>query len=527
MRKAPAVRFLEGEGDLAGLRAALYRRVSTKEQAKPGHYSLDVQRQETRAYCHKWGLEIVREFEDVESGRKPQREGYQAILRLGYERKIDLILVTKIDRLGRNLMDSLESWTALTRAGVIEHAIDERLAFAPDPMMVLVNFWAADKEAQKTSQRVHASQEAKMKADPNWYYAELPFGWRVEHRDAAGTPILRPPGAGPEPGDHRTIVYDAREKHIVELMATWYLDGWSVKRIAQGLYERGLRPRSGGDWTTPSVSWMLHRTLNSGLVVWGETQNVRGTEPLRLPNRLPPLLPPETIDALKRRRELNRSPSLAGRARTGWFLLTGLLICGGCGTTLNGGSSPPDADHPKRWPFYQCRGYKEGLHTTVATRCTIRTCHRAERLEARVLDLLRDQLAASARGLDEPAPTPDRDFAAERQALLGERKSLDGSLQFWAGRVQREEIDDDQFQVITAGDKASRQRLEAQLRALEKDEAETAASAERRRDWPEKCQAFLADFAGMDRQAAKTELAALIARIEVAPDKSLRLFPRH
>ena len=57
--------------------AVAYYRVSTAEQAGNGHHSLEVQQDKARREAGTRGLTIVREFTDVASGTKANRNEYQ------------------------------------------------------------------------------------------------------------------------------------------------------------------------------------------------------------------------------------------------------------------------------------------------------------------------------------------------------------------------------------------------------------------------------------------------------------------
>lgn len=94
------------------LRGALYRRVSTEEQAKEG-FSLQVQAEKTRAYAAIHGLIIQGEYEDDGySGRNTRRPAYREMM--ANIDQWDILVVMKGDRIHRNarnhdaMMDQLD-----------------------------------------------------------------------------------------------------------------------------------------------------------------------------------------------------------------------------------------------------------------------------------------------------------------------------------------------------------------------------------------------------------------------------------
>lgn len=90
-----------------------YTRVSTAEQARDG-YSLDAQRQAIEAECERRGWELVEVIEDAGfSGRSDDRPGLQRALKLLGKRKAKGIVVARLDRLARSLLD-LAQWIDLS-----------------------------------------------------------------------------------------------------------------------------------------------------------------------------------------------------------------------------------------------------------------------------------------------------------------------------------------------------------------------------------------------------------------------------
>ena len=79
------------------MKIALYARVSTDEQ------TVGQQLDELRRISTRKDWEIVAELHDVISGTKFTRQGLDELMRLVRHKKIDLIVVHKLDRLGRSL----------------------------------------------------------------------------------------------------------------------------------------------------------------------------------------------------------------------------------------------------------------------------------------------------------------------------------------------------------------------------------------------------------------------------------------
>jgi site-specific DNA recombinase len=83
-------------------RVCLYLRISTDEDHQPT--SLRTQRERLERYCEAMeGWRIVATYEDQASGTTLDRPGLQQALTLARERRIDLLLVYRVDRLSRKV----------------------------------------------------------------------------------------------------------------------------------------------------------------------------------------------------------------------------------------------------------------------------------------------------------------------------------------------------------------------------------------------------------------------------------------
>jgi putative DNA-invertase from lambdoid prophage Rac len=101
----PSGVFRQGE---AGARVGLYARVSTHDQQ-----TLPLQLSAMREHAERRGWAVVMTVEDIGSGvrERPRRED---LLRAARRRELDLILVWRLDRWGRSLVDLVATLQELT-----------------------------------------------------------------------------------------------------------------------------------------------------------------------------------------------------------------------------------------------------------------------------------------------------------------------------------------------------------------------------------------------------------------------------
>lgn len=94
------------------MNVALYARVSTTDQ------DCSMQIDELRRYCTARGWEVSREYIDTISGAKSSRPERNQLMEDATARRIDVVIVWKLDRWGRSLADSVVTLERLASAGV-------------------------------------------------------------------------------------------------------------------------------------------------------------------------------------------------------------------------------------------------------------------------------------------------------------------------------------------------------------------------------------------------------------------------
>ena len=164
------------------MNAVLYARVSSREEEQKG-YSIDAQRKLIRAFALKNGLEIVREFVDVESAKNPGRREFGEMVKfLKSFRNCRTILVEKTDRLYRNLEDS-----------VLLEKLDIEIYFVKTGTVLSKNAKAQTKfmhgievvsaKYYSDNLREEVIKGMREKAEQGLYPGRAPFGYRNNRAD--------------------------------------------------------------------------------------------------------------------------------------------------------------------------------------------------------------------------------------------------------------------------------------------------------------------------------------------------------
>jgi DNA invertase Pin-like site-specific DNA recombinase len=144
-------------------KAAIYARVSTQDQR-----TLPMQIQTLKRYAKDRGWKVVIEIRDTASGAidRPRRD---EILRAARKREIDTVLVWKLDRWGRSLIDLMASLRELTELGVGFVSVTEALDLTTSTGRAMSGMLAifADYEREILRERVKMGMAAARLAGRN------------------------------------------------------------------------------------------------------------------------------------------------------------------------------------------------------------------------------------------------------------------------------------------------------------------------------------------------------------------------
>src|SRR5881296_2468139 len=106
------------------MRTALYARVSTSDKGQHP----EMQLRELREHCQRRGWEIIGEYVDVGvSGSKDSRPELNKLMADAKRRKLDAVLVWKLDRFGRSLKHLVNALAEFESLGVAFISLKESL----------------------------------------------------------------------------------------------------------------------------------------------------------------------------------------------------------------------------------------------------------------------------------------------------------------------------------------------------------------------------------------------------------------
>lgn len=279
------------------MRAALYPRVSTEEQHIKG-LSLPAQQKALEDYAHAHGYDIVGVYADEGiSARKPVRKR-PAMLRLlndVQQNKIDIILVTKLDRWFRNIKEYHLTQEILEKHNCYWKTIFENYdtSTANGQMVVNIMLSVAQSESDRTSERIKSvfSYKESQGMVPTGRCA--PYGYRIVNKRIEKDPDTQP---------------------IVEDCVSYYFTWFSIQKTY--LY---LQKKYGKH--APSFN-MVDRIFKNSKY-WGEWKGNK--------NYCEPYIEPEQAEKML---TIKNSRTHAGDGYD--YIFSGLIKCPVCGCVLTG-----------------------------------------------------------------------------------------------------------------------------------------------------------------------------------------------
>jgi site-specific DNA recombinase len=411
----------KGNGKLAKLRCGIYTRKSTEEGLEQEFNSLDAQREAGEAFIQSQkhlGWECLPDHYDDGgfSGATMERPALQRLLDDIEAGKVDVVLVYKVDRLSRSLLDFARIIEAFDKRGISFVSVTQQFNTATSMgrliLNVLLSFAQFEREmiAERTRDKMAAARRKG-----KWVGGCPAFGYDVA------------------PGGGKLIVNPEEAAQVREVFAL-YLQERSLLRVVEVLNGRGWRTKSwttktgkrheGSPWEKSTLRKVLTNVTYIGKVDYkGEIYSGEHAG----------IVDPELFARVAEMLDAGRRDTRGRTRNKHGFLLRGLVRCVACKSVMTSSTSAPRG---KPYRYYTCtevnrRGRKE---------CSVRSVP-AEELErfvvARISEmgadpsLLRDTLEAVAADRQRNKPELEREqrqLQVEHQACRGEAKQLVAAL---------------------------------------------------------------------------------------------------
>ncbi|MFB0831820.1 recombinase family protein [Brevibacillus laterosporus] len=418
------------------MRIGIYIRVSTEEQSQHG-FSIDGQKERLIAFCKSQGWEDYTLYiDDGFTGTNIERPALKRLIRNIEEKKINIVLVYKLDRLGRRQLDVLHLLEdVFEKSGVSFKSATEPFDTSTPLGKAMLGILAvfAQLERDMIIERTTFGRRQRFNQGL-WYGGRIPYGysWNKEEKRLEIIP---------------------EEALVVKEIFKRYIRGDSLSAISDWAVTR-TKSRYFDHTKINNVLFRITYTgklQNAGVVVEGKHE---------------PIIDYETWEAARRENAKRRG----GLPPVGEYLLTGLLECSQCGGPIVHVRRKKSLDNREAiYEFYACKHqHVRARDRRLTEKCSLGYQHR-KNVEKFVIE----QIKATALNpmLLEDFSTSKEDYLENEEAI----KSLEDKL------IKVHEGLENLYDAIQAGEiKASAVR--GRIRSLEEEQEAILAHLEDLKD---------------------------------------------
>ncbi len=410
-----------------------YIRVSTDYQANEGD-SLEEQEAEIRRYCDLKRFKIHQLYiERGKSAGNTNRPEYQKLLADVREKKIQAVVVKKIDRLSRSLFDFEDLMTIFQNNHVEFISIKENFdtTNAMGTAMLRIALVFAQLEREQTSERLR--DVFCYRASQGLYNGGArPFGYTNVNKELVPYP---------------------KERDTVELMVKKFLDLRSITKVAEFLNQAGLRNRDGQLWDKRRIQHILQNPIYTGKVKWYDRLYPGIHHPIVTDRQFGEMQSIFTLGA--------RVMSKSGKSNA---LLKGLLFCGCCGKAM----TPSYGTSKTKTKYFYYRCVSTNSSEKGAIRCVVKYVAFAA-LEKHVIDFL-----LTLSGADAMQRLENKLFK-HNDAIEGELRQLREKGHDMRGHLDNVKAKKNQFLdalIVSQPGTADQKRIQDRLSELEGEETQ-------------------------------------------------------
>jgi len=322
------------------VRCAIYTRKSSEEGLEKEFNSLAAQREAAEAYIHSQRQEgwvaLPETYDDGGfTGANMDRPALHKLLGEIAAGRVDCVVVYKVDRLSRSLLDFARLMGEFEKHGStfvsVTQQFNTNTPVGRLTLHILLSF--AQFEREIISERTR-DKKAAAKRKGKWTGGFLPLGYDLE---AHGGRLL----VNAEEAQRVSAIFELFAKlgsvdaTVVELQQR----GWTTKSWVTAKD----KPHAGTPFTAASLTRMLGNELYTGAVAY-RGQLYRGEQPRIIAPRLW-----KQVNGILRK--IRSVPAPKERNQNG-ALLQGLLHCSACGKPM-GHTSTAKGEH--RYRYYVCR----------------------------------------------------------------------------------------------------------------------------------------------------------------------------
>ena len=305
--------------------AGIYKRVSTLDQKREG-FSLGEQEEKLKEFCKFKGYEIYKVYADEGiSAKNDKRPAYQEMMRDVKDKKINVIVAFKLDRLTRSVYDieKLMKFVSDNDCDIDCMADESNTTTSNGRMVMRIMTSVSQNEIEKCSERTKFGMVGAIKAGhiPN----KCPLGFKR---------------------NNKKLVPDPLTKDIVIRVFDLYLEGKSYQTIANIYNEEKVLGKT--NWRDSTINHIITNELYKGDYLHGK----RTKKPTYYENVVEPIVSKQKWEDCQYQKQRNARHY----ERTATYLFTNKLKCSKCGKFLGGCATTKK--NGTKYYYYKCEKCK-------------------------------------------------------------------------------------------------------------------------------------------------------------------------
>lgn len=350
------------------MKVAAYARFSSDNQRQE---SIDAQVRAIKTYCDKNKYDIIYIYQDeAQSAKTDKRTQFAQMISDSKNGLFQAIIVHKLDRFARNRYDSAYYKRLLKNNGVKLISVLEQLDDSPESVIL-----ESVLEGVAEYYSLNLAREVKKGMNEN--------ALKALHNGG-----IAPLGFNVNPDQSYSI--NPSEADSVLLIFNMYADGHGYGAIAQKLNEKGHHTKLKKKFGKNSIYEILRNEKYIGTYVFNKRLSKESgnrifksdDEVMKIEDALPRIVSNDLWNRVQTKMNDNRKPR---RNATRYYLLTGKLTCGECGSAFVGGSYFMGRDKETKYFIYSCNSRQR------KTGCSNKSI-RADLLEDYIFDLIKNDL---------------------------------------------------------------------------------------------------------------------------------------
>ena len=368
-------------------KVAIYCRVSTTEQAEEG-YSIDEQNIKIREYCEREGHEIYNLYEDrgISGKNITNRPGIKQLLQDATENKFDLVIVWKLNRISRKLLDILNIVELLNKHNIAFRSLTENFETETPSGKLQLNIMGAIGEFERETIAENVKMGLLARAKEGRWNGGVVLGYDLVELNNEG-----------KKRKNTVLKINEKEANTVRRIFELYSQGHGYKAVVNRVNKEGHKTKRNGEFAVSTVKEILQNPVYIGKIRYNVRQdwskkrrNNINANPILSDGIHEPIIDVETWNKVQV--ILKERSKKHNKVYDCEFPLTGILKCPVCGAgmTINRSTAKRKDGTRRINEYYSCGNWKN-KGTAVCNSNSIRVEVADEYVLNKIMDLINNE----------------------------------------------------------------------------------------------------------------------------------------